>query len=140
MALDNVKFEWTSDYVGTMSSPTGSIAVGDQKGGMQPYHLLFGALGGCFYSTFLEIAKKKRLTFTKAEVEISGEKPVIAGEVTTLRKMKIRMMVDNPSNEDKLRQSADLATRNCSIHKTLSAVAKIEMELVFTNSGIGLES
>ncbi|MDD3113295.1 MAG: OsmC family protein [Candidatus Izemoplasmatales bacterium] len=131
MALDNVKFEWNSDYIGQMMTPTGTIPVGDQKGGMQPYHLLFGALGGCFYSTFLVITKKKRLTFSKAEVEISGEKPIIPGEVTTLNQVKILLTIHQPSNKEKIMQSAELATRNCSIHKTIATVAIMQLEVVF---------
>jgi len=133
MALDNVKMNWSNDYVGEMTTPTGTIAVGDQPSGMQPYHMLFGALGGCFYSTFLVISEKKRVSFARAEVEISGEKPTIPGEVTTLSHVKILMTVYQPSDKAKIIQSADLATRNCSIHKTIATAAKIDLEVRFVD-------
>lgn len=52
MALDNIKLKIDSNFIGELESPTGKIKIGDQIDGMEPYHLLFGALASCFYSTF----------------------------------------------------------------------------------------
>jgi putative redox protein len=129
MAVDNILIQFDPNFVGTMTSPSGSIRLGDQEGGMAPYHLLFGALGSCFYATFLSIAKKKRLTFAKAEIEISGEKRT---EVPpTLQHVKIRLVVHNPSDEAGLLKSAHLGAQFCSIHETISKVAQMEHEVQF---------
>jgi hypothetical protein len=45
MAVDNIKLAFDPQFVGTMTSPSGTIKLGDQEGGMAPYHLLFGAVG-----------------------------------------------------------------------------------------------
>lgn len=129
MAVDNILIQFDPNFVGTMTSPSGSIRLGDQEGGMAPYHLLFGALGSCFYATFLSIAKKKRLTFAKAEIEISGEKRT---EVPpTLQHVKIRLVVHNPSDEEGFLRSAHLGAQFCSIHETISKVAQMEHEVQF---------
>lgn len=129
MAVDNVQLSFTNEFVGEMTSPSGKVLIGTQENGMRPYHLLFGALGSCFYSTFLAIANKKRLTFEKAEVEVSGEKR--AGEVQTLEHVKIVITIYGGDNEVQLTRSAELGTRFCSIHNTISQVAKMDLEVLF---------
>lgn len=130
MALDNIKISFDDEFRGELVSPTSTITLGDQENGMQPYHLLFGALGSCFYSTFLSIAKKKRLSFDKATIEISGNK-VPEGDIRLLENVKIEMVVFNPSNEKGLLKSAELGAKFCSIHETISRVANIEMVVTF---------
>lgn len=129
MAVDNILIQFDPQFVGTMTSPSGTIKLGDQEGGMEPYHLLFGALGSCFYATFLSIANKKRLTFVKAELEVSGEKR--AEVPPTLEHVKIQLVVHNPSNEEGLLKSAHLGAQFCSIHETVSKVAKMELDVRF---------
>ncbi|MBU0997060.1 MAG: OsmC family protein [Firmicutes bacterium] len=129
MALDNIQLEFSNDFVGKMISPTGTVLIGDQPNGIQPYHLLFGALGSCFYSTFLAIATKKRLTFGSVKVEVSGQKR--SGEVQTLEWVNIKVSITNPSNEALLTRSAELGTRFCSIHNTIAHVAEMHLEVLF---------
>ena len=130
MALDNIQITFDVEFRGEMVSPSGKITLGDQENGMQPYHLLFGALGSCFYSTFLVIAKKRRLSFDKVTLEISGSK-VPDGDVRLLEKVKIEMVVFNPSNEKGLQKSAEFGAKFCSIHATVSKVAEIELVVTF---------
>ncbi len=130
MALDNITIKWQQDFNGIMTSPKGSIPIGEQENGMDPYHLLFGALGSCFYATFLAVAKKKRLSFTGSEVEVSGHKKD-SGEVRTLDEVKIRLQIVNPSDREQLVKAAELGTRFCSIHETISKVARIDLEVTF---------
>ncbi len=129
MALDNIMLEFSNDFVGKMISPTGTVLIGDQPNGLQPYHLLFGALGSCFYSTFLAIATKKRLTFDNVKIEVSGQKRT--GEVQLLEWVEIKVVISNPSNEVLLTKSAELGTRFCSIHNTIAKVAEMKLEVSF---------
>ncbi len=130
MALDTVKLTMDSNYVGELTSPTGTIKMGDQEGGMMPYHLLFGALASCFYSTFLVISTKKRLTFDKAEVEVSGYKET-GKEKNLLEHVTMKLTVTNPSNQAAIIKSAELGAKFCSIHETISRVAEIELVVDF---------
>lgn len=130
MALDNLKLRMDDNFVGDLESPTGKILMGDQDGGMQPYHLLFGALASCFYSTFLVISKKKRLTFDHAEVEVSGYKET-GKEVNLLEHVTVKLVVTNPSNEKGLEKSAELGAKFCSIYTTLSKIAEMELLVEF---------
>ncbi len=130
MALDTIKQVWDSEFKGEMETPTGKVTLGDQEHGIYPYHLLFGALGSCFYSTFLSIATKKRLTFDKASVEVSDNKGT-GKEINLLEKATIKLVVKNPSNEKGIIKSAELGAKFCSIHQTISKVADIKLIVEF---------
>jgi putative redox protein len=130
MALDTIKQTWDDNYVGVMETPTGKVILGDQENGIYPYHMLFGALGSCFYATFLSIAKKKRLSFDKAKLEVSGHKET-GKEVNLLEKVTIKLLITNPSNEKALSKSAELGSKFCSIHETIFNVADIELIVTF---------
>lgn len=129
MAVDNVSLKFDNQFVGEVTSPAGTIKMGEQENGFAPYHLLFGALGSCFYSTFLAIATKKRLVFERAEIEISGSKRT--GENNTLEFVTIKMVVYGGENEAQLIKSAELGTKFCSIHQTISKVATMNLEVSF---------
>lgn len=129
MKADTVKLNFDSNYVGELTSPTGSIKLGSQDNGMKPYHLSFGALASCFYATFLSVAGKMRLTFTDVEIEVSGNKR--DETPATLDQVTIQMVVYNGSDETKLKKAADLGAQYCSIHETVSKVAKIELIVTF---------
>jgi putative redox protein len=129
MALETIKFNWKNEFSGTMQAPRSEIKVGENDGEMSPYNLLIGALGGCYYHTFLEIASKKRLTFKDASVEISGSKRET--EPMMLEYALIKLTVVDPSNEGQFLKTAKLAEEHCSIHRTLSKVATIELEVNF---------
>lgn len=131
MKADNVKIVFNQDFVGEMTSPTGAIALGSQPNGMQPYHLLFGALASCFYSTFLSVAQKMRLSLSDVKIEVSGYKR--DQTPATLEQVTITMVVYNGSDEEKLRKAAELGAKFCSIHETISKVATIDLVVSFEN-------
>jgi len=132
MKTDNITLEFNPDFVGTLTSPTGTVLLGEQDNGVEPYHLLYGALGSCFYATFLGIVKKKRLTFTQAQIEVSGRK---RDQVPpTLEEVLIKMVIFDASDEAQFIKSAELGTQYCSIHETISKVAKMSLVVTFQKS------
>lgn len=88
MAADTIQLEFSDGFKGKVIAPRGEILIGKQDGGLRPYNLLFGALGSCFYATFLSIAEKKKLSFDGAKLEVSGTQ--IEGEITTLDHVLIK--------------------------------------------------
>lgn len=131
MNTDAVKMKFANGFVGTLTSPTGQVKLGHQTDGMTPYQLLYGALGSCFYATFLSVASKMRLSFDDAEIEITGNKR--DETPATLDYVKMELVVHNPSDEIKLRKAAELGAHHCSIHATIEKVAKIDLEIIFKN-------
>lgn len=129
MKADVVKVTFDKDFVGEMTSPTGTIKLGNQDQGMKPYHLLFGSIASCFYATFLSVANKMRLSFTDAAIEVSGNKR--DDDIATLDYVKIEMVIYNGSNDEKLNKAAELGAKYCSIHETVSKVANIELVVLF---------
>jgi len=131
MNTDSVSLVFDSTFTGLMVSPTGTVKLGNQPDGLEPYHLLFGALGSCFYATFLGIAIKKRLQFKRATLDISGTK---RDEVPpTLNQVIISMVIYNASDELQFKKAAELGAKYCSIHETISQVAKISLDIVFAS-------
>jgi putative redox protein len=129
MKADQISLKFDKNYVGEMTSPTGSVKLGDQDQGVQPYHLLFGALASCFYATFLSVANKMRLSFSDVDIVVSGNKR--DETPATLEYVKIAMVIYNGSDETKLKKAAELGGKYCSIHETISKVAEIELALTF---------
>ena len=130
MKTDDVTLRFDPNFVGSMSSPTGTIRLGDQEGGMQPYHLLYGALASCFYATFLGVVEKKRLTFSYADMIISGVKRETIP--TTLETIIIELIIHNASDEAQFQKAALLGAKYCSIHETISRVATIDLVVRFS--------
>ncbi|MFP4178361.1 MAG: OsmC family protein [Acholeplasmataceae bacterium] len=129
MKADTIRLTFSDRFDGEMVSPTGTVPLGRRDQGVAPYHLLFGALGSCFYATFLSVAEKMRLSFAGVSLEVSGEK---RDEVpATLKSVTIRFVIRDGSDEDKLRQAAELGAKYCSIHRTVSKVAQIALDVSF---------
>lgn len=97
--------------------------------GAKPYDLLLGALGSCFYATFVSITEKKRLTFGEVTLQITGTKRSTVP--TTLEHVTIDMTIINPSNEEQIKKSAILGAKYCSIHDMISKVANIDLNISF---------
>ena len=127
MAVDNIKLSFSDRFEGSVQTPNGNLPIGVNA--FEPYHLLFGALGSCFYATFLSIAKKKRLRFSGVEIEISGVKRESVPQ--TLERVEILLKVFNPSDEKQFIRSAELGAEYCSIHETVSRVAAIDLKVDF---------
>lgn len=132
MKTDNVQLKFANTFVGSMTSPSGQVVLGQQPDGMAPYHLLYGAVGSCFYSTFLSIANKKRLSFQDAQLEVSGIKRDTIP--ATLEYLKIEMTIRGGSDQAQLLSAAELGAKYCSIHETISKVAKIDLVVNFASS------
>lgn len=131
MKTDNVSLTFSNSFVGSMSSPSGRVVLGQQPDGMAPYHLLYGAVGSCFYATFLSVANKKRLVFKDANIEVSGIKRDTIP--ATLEYLKIVFTIRGGENHDQLKESAELGAKYCSIHETISKVAKVDLEVIFSD-------
>ena len=131
MKADSIKLLFDKDFKGEMITPKGTVKLGSQEEGSQPYHLLFGALGSCFYATFLSVADKMRLTFTDVQIDVSGSKRDQAP--ATLEQVTIEMIVYNGNDENKLMKAAELGAKFCSIHETIAKVSEIDLRVRFEN-------
>jgi putative redox protein len=129
MKTDNVQLQFSNTFVGSMTSPSGRVVLGSQPDGIAPYHLLYGAVGSCFYSTFLSVANKKKLIFKDANLDISGTKRDTIP--ATLEYLKIVLTIRGGQDEPQLKTSAELGAKYCSIHETISKVAKIDLVVNF---------
>jgi len=91
--------------------------------------LLLGALSSCFYYTLIEILEKRKVEIPIVEVIVTGEKRT---EVpTTLEWVNMEITVTGKVDEKQFLRSVDLAGKYCSIHETISKVAKMSHEVRF---------
>lgn len=96
---------------------------------MAPYDLMLGALGACYYSTFVGIADKMRLDYERAEITIHGVK---REEVpTTLKTVDMVFTLYGAADQKGFERAANLAAKYCSVHETIAKVADIKLELKF---------
>ena len=129
MKQDTIQLEFANTFVGSATSPSGRVVIGQQPDGMAPYHLLFSALGSCFYATFLSVANKKRLQFTRANIVINGVKRDAVP--ATLQEVVMDFTIVGGTDEEGLRRSAQLGAKYCSIHETISQVADVKLNVTF---------
>lgn len=129
MALADITMTFDPNYVGVMHAPNGDVLLGMQDGGMEPYHLLFGALGSCYYATFLVMSRKMKADFDHVDIKISGNKR--DAEIATLEHVQIDMKIYGGDNEKSLMKCAELGAKYCSIHSTISKVAEMKLNVTF---------
>ena len=113
----------------TLETDRAVAELGSGSGQFYPYDLLLGALSACFYSTLFDILEKRKETIPSVEIIVSGEKRT---EVpTTLEWVKLDIAVTGAVNEKQFLRSVELAAKYCSIHETISKVAKMSHEVKF---------
>ncbi|SRR6056297_1731083 len=129
MDKKEVNMNFINEFSGTLEAKMGSVNVGIHENTLSPYDMLLGGLGSCYYSTFLDIAKKKRINFDKALVKVEGEKR--KKPPATLKWVKVTTKVFGSDNSRGLEKAAALAAKYCSIYVTVSKVADISWEIIF---------
>lgn len=133
--MDRVKvsLRFQQGFAGEMSTGTRSLPIGKGGQGFRPYELLLGALGACYYATFVDIAVKMRLQYERVEMDIDGLKR--EETPTTLKEARILFTVYGAEDEKGFARANALAAKYCSIHATLEKVAEITTELRFQPGG-----
>lgn len=132
MNKTSVKLTFTNDFVGTVHAAHGEIPINQDGQSLLPYDMLLGALGSCFYATFLDIARKMRLEYDRAEIDVVGVKR----EETPTHLVTADMLftIYGAKEEKGFQRAAELAAKYCSIHYTLSQVADIQLKLQFKDA------
>ncbi len=120
-----IQFENT--FNGRLILDDGEVRISRDKAEASPYDLLFGALAGCLYATFLEILQKKRIDFKSCNIQVEGEKKDEIPAV--LDYVHLKVLVKGSDKEEAIKKSFVLACKYCSIYETISRVAKMSYEI-----------
>ncbi len=129
MTQINVGMNFGREFEGELKAARTGAAIGTGEGQLRPYDMLLGALGACYYSTFVDIAKKMRLEYEGASIDISGVK---REEVpTTLATVDMVFTIRGDSDQKIFRRAAELAAKYCSVYETVSKVAEIRLDIRF---------
>ncbi len=106
-----------------------TLRIGSKAGEFAAYDLLLGALSACFYANLNDILEKRKEEISSIEIVVTGEKRT---EVpTTLEWVNLEITVTGDVNEKQFLRSVDLAAKYCSVHETISKVAKMTHEVKF---------
>lgn len=123
-----VKTTYTPE-ASTLENNRAILNLGSKEGEFFPYDLLLGALSACFRATLYDILTKRKEVFPSMEIVVSGDK---RKEVpTTLEWVRMDITVIGVENQEKFLRNVDLAAKYCSIHETLSKVARMSHEVHF---------
>lgn len=124
-----VNLSFNQDFKGTLETNNSRLTIGMEQGDFRPYQLLFGAMGSCFYATFLEISKKMRLTFKTASLIVDGNKRITVPQ--TLEDVYVSLTIKDASDQLKIEKAAKLGLDHCSIVETIRQVATVHLEVKF---------
>lgn len=120
MKTDQIKLEFQNEAKGKVIAPRGEIKIGDGEGEYAPYHLLYGALGSCYYYTFLALCRKQKLEFDKVKVTIDGEKH--ESSVALLKEVIVDVEIWSKDNKDRITKAAGQGAKYCSIYNTIQSI------------------
>lgn len=126
MDVKHVNLNFSQDFVGKLQTKHGEFVVGREQNELEPYDMLLGALGGCYYATFLGIAEKMRLEYESVDFDITGVKREEPPTTLKTLEMKLDFHGVAPKQENKFARALELAGKYCSIHETISQVTEIK--------------
>ena len=130
MSESTVKLAFGREFRGRLEGEGASADIGKKtEGRLAPYDLMLGALGACYYSTFVDIADKMRLGYERAEIRIHGVKREKVP--TTLKTVHMEFTIFGAAEQKGFHRASELAAKYCSVHETISKVADIRLELKF---------
>ncbi|NLC33017.1 MAG: hypothetical protein GX781_06950 [Clostridiales bacterium] len=135
MSKVSVSIHFTNELDGVMQTKHSQVQIGQEEGQLVPYDMMLGALGACYYATFIDIAKKMRLEYQRATIDIHGIK---REEIpTTLKEVSMIFTIFGAAEEKGFERASSLAAKYCSVHETISRVADIKIELKFSPDAEG---
>jgi len=126
--MEKIKTNYTPEKY-TLENERAIVGIGSKPGEFYPYDLLLGALSSCFYYTLYEILEKRKVEIPIVEIVVTGEKRTETP--TTLEWVNLDITVTGNVDEKQFLRSVDLAGKYCSIHTTISKVAKMSHEVKF---------
>lgn len=130
MSETTVNLRFSRQFEGVLEAEGATADIGKKtEGRLAPYDLMLGALGSCYYATFVGIADKMKLAYEGADIRVHGVK---REEVpTTLRTVEMRVIIRGATDQKGFDRAAELAAKYCSVHETISRVADITLKLEF---------
>ena len=132
MSEVSVAMSFSNEFEGTMSTKNTQVEIGRNQGQLLPYDMMLGALGACYYATFVDVAKKMRLQYQRAAIDIKGVK---REEVPTiLKEVAMTLTIIGAVDEKGFQRASAMAAKYCSVHETISKVADINLVLEFADS------
>ncbi|MBI9096014.1 MAG: OsmC family protein [Sphaerochaeta sp.] len=98
-------------------------------GATAPYDYLLGALSGCLFATFVDLAGKMKVSWEHVSLEVDGTKR--EESPTTLEGCTVSATATGVDDEKKFLKAFETATRYCSIYQTISKVSEMHWSVDF---------
>lgn len=128
------RISFNDHFSGSTCSSENSIQIELGKFGAKPYELAMTALVSCFYSTFMDVALKKRLEWKKVDIDINWSKD-LESSPQFLKQAHLNISLEGDlTKEEKYKKSFELAAKYCSLYQTFSKVAELSWDLKITST------
>ncbi|MDP3386014.1 MAG: OsmC family protein [Eubacteriales bacterium] len=129
MTIQRVELSFQQEFKGQLITDNHTIDIGTEKGSLAPYDMLLGALASCYYSTFLDVVNKKKLSFDKVDIIVTGEK---REEIpTTLKWVNLDIKILGAASQKGIVKAGEMAAKYCSVYQTISHVADMKWNISF---------
>jgi len=113
----------------TLETDRAILKFGSKEGEFFPYDLFLGSLSSCFYYTLYDVLTKSKNEVPSMEIIVTGDKRTEAP--TTLEWTHMDITVFDEVDQKRFLRAVELAAKYCSIHATISKVAKMTHEVHF---------
>ncbi|HHT80104.1 MAG: OsmC family protein [Sphaerochaeta sp.] len=125
MSKKHIRADFVPDHYQFTTDKGATYEIGETA----PYDYLLGALSGCLFATFADLAVKMKVSWEHVSLEIDGIKR--EESPTTLEKCTVAATVTGADNEKKFLKAFETATRYCSIYQTISKVSEMHWSVDF---------
>lgn len=122
----HIRADFVSGHYQFATDKGASFTIGEES---RPYDFLLGALSGCLFSTFEELAEKMRVSWEHVSFDVNGEKR--ESVPTTLQQVSITVVATGVESQPKFLKAFETATRYCSIYQTISCVSEMHWSVDF---------
>jgi len=130
--MDTISINFSSKFSGILKNSRNNSAVEIGSSGQKPYEMAMAGMVSCFYSTFMDIAVKKRLEWESVDVDFSWEK--LDAPVAYLKEANINMTVKIIKGKaEHFDKAFELAAKYCSLYQTFSKVADLSWKAEYEN-------
>ncbi len=131
--MGKINLNFNSDFSGKVVSERSGYTFSISKEEAFPYELAIAGLVSCFYSTFMDVAVKKRLEWEAVDIEADWSKQVL-NTPTFLKKAHLKINVKVIKGKTTaFDKSFELAAKYCSLYQTFSKVGEVSWEASYIN-------
>jgi len=124
---NKINVSFNEKHEGILKADNYETKLSYRGDGMAPYELFLGGYASCLHATFLGIMKKRKLTFTSVDYEVTSEKRDESPTIITKLVTNVVITGAEEKKQKQITKSMEQAEKYCSISYT---IANLEAEMI----------